>query len=147
MLTVDHGIIIVVSCCTELSFSALDNVSLNVLWSLLIDACYQTMCILQTFDEYPDGGCIIHKVASLSFHLELVDICCKGFLFSLPDFHEAQCVSMNISIAQLYTNRSFVSSQDLSKLMASVTNVHVNPLQFTLASLALLSLERSATVN
>ena len=29
------------------------------LWSFLIDMSYQTMGILQTFDEYPDGGCII----------------------------------------------------------------------------------------
>ena len=69
--------------------------------SFLIDASSQTMGILQTFDEYPDGGYIICKVASLSFHLEPVDICCKGFLFSLLDFHEAQGVSVNISIAKL----------------------------------------------
>ena len=58
------------------------------LWSLLIDASSQAMGILQTFDEYYDGDCIIHKVASLSFHLESVDVCCKGSLFSLLDFHE-----------------------------------------------------------
>ena len=37
--------------------------------------------------------------------------------------------------------------QDLSKLMASVTNVHVSPLNFTLVSLALLSFVRSAAFS
>ena len=59
------------------------------LWSFLIDVSRQTMGILQTLDEDPDGGCIICKVASLSFHLESVDVCCRGFLFSLLYFHEA----------------------------------------------------------
>ena len=44
-------------------------------------------------------------------------------------------------------NRSFISSQDLFEVMASVTSVHVNPLDFTLASLALLSMVRSAIVS
>ena len=70
------------------------------LWSFLIDAVSQTMGILQSFDEDSDGGCIIHKVASLSFCLELVAIHCKGFLFLLLDFHEAQGISMNINIAK-----------------------------------------------
>ena len=71
------------------------------LWSFLIDASGQTKGILQTFDEYPDGGYIICKVASLGFCPVMVDVCCKGFLFSLLDFHEAQGVSMNISTAKL----------------------------------------------
>ena len=58
------------------------------LWSFLIDVGGQTMGILQPFDEDLDGGCIICEVASLSFHLEPVDACCKRFLFSLLDFHE-----------------------------------------------------------
>ena len=41
----------------------------------------------------------------------------------------------------------FISSHDLSKLMASVTNVHVIPLNLTLASLAWLSLVRSEAVS
>ena len=44
-------------------------------------------------------------------------------------------------------NRSFILSQDLLKVMASVTNIHVNHLDFTLASLALLSLVRFAAVS
>ena len=71
------------------------------LWSLLIDVGGQTMGILQIFKEYPDGGCIFCKAASLSFCLELVDVCCNGFLFSLLDLHEAWDVSMNISTAKL----------------------------------------------
>ena len=101
MLTVEGGIIMAVSCCTALSFSTSEITSVSICGSFLIDASSQTKGILQTFDEDPDGGCIIHKVASLSFHLESVDVCCKGFLFLLLDFHEAWGVSMNISIAKL----------------------------------------------
>ena len=53
---------------------------------------------------------------------------------------------MNISIAKL-CNKSFISPQDLSKLKVSVTNVHINTLNFALVSLALLSLVRSAAVS
>ena len=59
------------------------------LWSYLIDVSCQTIGILQIFDKYPDSSCMIHKVASLSFHLESVDVFCKGFLFSQLSFHEA----------------------------------------------------------
>ena len=52
------------------------------LWSFLIDVGCQTMDILQTFDEDSDGGCIICEVASPSFHLELVDVCCKGLFLT-----------------------------------------------------------------
>ena len=44
-------------------------------------------------------------------------------------------------------NRSFISFQDLFKVMAFVTSVHVNPLVFALASLALLSMVRSAAIS
>ena len=47
---------------------------------------------------------------------------------------------MNISIAMFSNNKSFISSQDLFELIAYVTNVCVNSLDFTLASLALPSL-------
>ena len=70
------------------------------LWSFLIDVGSKTMGILQSFDEDSNGCHIIHKVASLSFHLELVDVHYKGFLFLLLDFHEARGVSMNISITK-----------------------------------------------
>ena len=65
-----------------------DSIS-ECLWSFPIDVGSQAMDILQTFGEDPDGGCIIHRVTSLSFHFELVGVCCKGFLFSLLNFHEA----------------------------------------------------------
>ena len=51
------------------------------------------------------------------------------------------------SMQSFSLNKSFISSQDLSELMASVSNVHVNPLDFVLASLALLSFVRSAAVS
>ena len=46
------------------------------------------MDIFQSFDEDPDDGSIISKVASLSFHFEVVDLSCEGFTFSLLDFHK-----------------------------------------------------------
>ena len=64
-----------------------DGIS-KCLWSLLIDVGSQAMNILQSFDEDSDGGSIILKVASLSFCFELVDVCCKGFLFSLLNLHQ-----------------------------------------------------------
>ena len=44
-------------------------------------------------------------------------------------------------------NKSFISSHDLFGVMASVTSVHIKPLDFILASIALLSLERSVAVS
>ena len=43
--------------------------------------------------------------------------------------------------------KSFISSQNLFKLIASATNVPVNPLDLALASLAQLSLVRSAAFS
>ena len=43
-------------------------------------------------------------------------------------------------------SKSFISSQDFSELIASETNVRVNPLDLASASLAQLSLVRSAAV-
>ena len=47
------------------------------MWSLLIYVGGQTMCILQTLNEYAESGCIICKVTLLSFCLESVDVSCK----------------------------------------------------------------------
>ena len=44
-------------------------------------------------------------------------------------------------------NKSIISSQDLSEVMASVINVWVNPLDLALASLDLLSFVKSAAVS
>ena len=44
-------------------------------------------------------------------------------------------------------NRSFISSQDFFEVMAFVTSVCIKALDFTFASLALLSLVRSAAVS
>ena len=55
---------------------------------------------------------------------------------------------MWISTLQSFNlNRSFISSHDLFREIASVTSVHVKPWNFALASLALLSLVRSAAVS
>ena len=62
---------------------------MSVLWSLLIEVGSKTMGILQSFYEDSDGSGIICKVASLSLHFKLMDVCCKGFLFSLLDLHKA----------------------------------------------------------
>ena len=59
------------------------------LWSFLIEVDNQTMSILQSFDEDSDGVCIICKITSLSFLFESGDVCCRGFLFSLRNPHEA----------------------------------------------------------
>ena len=58
------------------------------------------MGILQSFDKDSDGSGIICKVASLSLSFKLMDVCCKGFLFSLLDLHEVQGIGMDISIAK-----------------------------------------------
>ena len=70
------------------------------LWSLFIDVGGQTVGILQSFDEDSDGSSIIHEVTSLNLCFKLMDICSKGFLFSLLDLHEAWCVGMDVSIAK-----------------------------------------------
>ena len=101
MLTIDGGVIVVVSYCTVLSFSILDIVSLSICSPFSYMWVARTMGILQIFNEYPDGGCIIHKIAYLSFCLESVDICCEGLLFLLLDLHKAWSVSVDISIAKL----------------------------------------------
>ena len=51
------------------------------------------------------------------------------------------------ALQRLSLNRSFISSHDLFKEIASVTRVHVKPCDFTLARLALLSLVRSAAIS
>ena len=52
-------------------------------------------------------------------------------------------IGMNVSILC----KSFISSQDLSELIVSMTNVWVNPLNLAFTSLAWLSLVRSAAVS
>ena len=100
------------------------------------------MGILQTLDEYPDCSHIICEVTSFSCCLESVHICCEGLFFLLLDLHELWGVCVDIS-----HNRSFMSSQDLFEVMAYVTSVCINPLDFALVSLALLSLVRSAAIS
>ena len=63
-------------------------------------------------------------------------------------------ISMNgkvyiwISVLQSFSlNTSFISSHDLFDEIASVTRVYIKPHDFTLASLALLSLVRSAVIS
>ena len=86
MLTVEGGIIMAVSCHRALSLSTLEIASHECLLSFLIYAGSQTMDILQTFDGDPDGGCIIHKVVSLSFCLELSGCTLQGIPFLTAGF-------------------------------------------------------------
>ena len=51
-----------------------------------------------------------------------------------------------LALQSLSHSKFFILSQDLSELMASVTNVWLNPLDFALASLAQLLFVRSAAV-
>ena len=96
----------------------------------------QTMGILQSFDKDSDGSGIICKVASLSLCLKPVDICCKDSFShcSIPMKHE-EYIWM-LALQNLSHSKSFILSPDLSELVASMTNVWVNPLEFALASLA-----------
>ena len=54
---------------------------------------------------------------------------------------------MNVSITQFESSKSLISSYVFSELIASMSNVHVNPFDFALANLAQLSLVRSAAVS
>ena len=58
------------------------------------------MGILQSLAKDPDGSGIIYEVASFGFCFKLVNVCCKGFLFSLLDLHEVWGIGMDISIAK-----------------------------------------------
>ena len=103
---------------------------------------------LQSFNKNPNSGSIICEVASPCFGFEPVNICCKGFLFLLLNIHETCKVYVWILVLHnLSHSNSFISSQDLSELIASVTNVWVNPLNLAFASLSHLSLDRSAAVS
>ena len=53
----------------------------------------------------------------------------------------------NIALHSLTLSKSLMSSHVFSELIASMTNIHVNPHDFALASLAPLSLVRSAAVS
>ena len=95
----------------------------------------------------------ILMVAASFIKLHLLVSVLNQWMYAARDSSSCCCISTKhevrvwISALQSFShNKSFISSQDLSKLMASVTNVHVNPLNFTLASLALLLLVRSAAV-
>ena len=87
------------------------------------------------------------KLHLLASGLELMYICCEGILFSLLDFHELQVYMWIWALQSFSHNRSFMSSQDLFKVMAPMTSVHIKPHDFTLASLALFSLVRSVAVS
>ena len=80
----------------------------------------------------------------LSFCPELVDVHCEELLFLLLDLpwstrFECGYCHYNTSVI----TDPLISFQDLFKVMASVTNVCINPLDFALASLALFLLVRS----
>ena len=52
-----------------------------------------------------------------------------------------------LALQSLIHSKSFILSQDLSELITSITNVQVNPLDLSLASLAQLSFVRSAAIS
>ena len=52
-----------------------------------------------------------------------------------------------LALHSLSLSKALISSHVFSELIASVTNVHVNPFDFTLASLAQLSLVRSTAIS
>ena len=76
------------------------------------------------------------------------------WMYAARDAFSFSCISMKcevyvwiIALHHLSHSRSFISSQDLSELIASVTNVWVNALNLAFASLVQLSLFRSAAVS
>ena len=91
---------------------------------------------------------LLVKLHLLTYCFELMDVYCERFIFSLLDVHEAQYICMDISMWQSFSIRkSLISSQDMSKVMASIIRVQVNPLDLALARLALLSFVKSAAIS
>ena len=105
------------------------------------------MGILQSFDKNPNSSSSICKVASPCFGFEPVDVCCKGFLSFFLISMKCQVYVWILALHSLSHSKSFISSQDLLELIASVTNVWVNPLNFAFASFVQLSLVRFIAVS
>ena len=96
----------------------------------------------------------ILMVAASLVKLNLLASVLNQCTYAARDSFYCYWISMNckiymwISALQSFSlNRTFISSHDLFKEIASLTSVHVRPCDFTLGSLALLSLVRSAAVS
>ena len=138
---------VVVSCCTALSFLTLDIASLNICGPF----SYMQVARLWAFFK-PLMNMLI--VATSLVKLHLLASVSNQCTYTARDSFSYCWISMNhevymwISALKSFShNRSFMSSQDLFELMASVTSVCIKPHDFTLARLALLSLVRSAAIS
>ena len=147
MLTIDGGMMVVVSCCTALSFSTLDIALLSICGPF----SYMQVARLWAFFRPLMNILIVAASFVKLHHLASVLNQCT---YAVKDSFIHCWISMNcevylwISALQSFSlNRSFISSQDLFEVIASVTSVCVKPLDFTLSSLALLSLVRSAAIS
>ena len=147
MLTIDGWVMVAVSCCTALSFLTSEIVLLSICGPL----SYMCMARLWTlFKPWMN----IQIVAASFIKLHLLASVLNQCTYTVRDSFSHCCTSMNhviyvwISALQSFShNRSLMSSQDLFEVMASVTNVCIKPYVFTLASLAVLSLVRSAAIS
>ena len=146
MLTIDVGVMVAVSC-TALSFSTSDIALLSVCGAF----SYIKVAKLWAFFK-PLMNILI--VATSFVQLCLLVSVLNQCTYNTRDSFSHCWISMNHEVYMLILalqsfshNRSFISSQDLFQVMATVTSVHAKPLDFTLVSLALLSLVRYAAVS
>ena len=140
MLTADGGVMVAVSWCTVLSFLTSDIASLSICGPF---SHVQVARLWAFFNSLMN--ILIVAASFVKFHLlaSVLNWC----TYAAMDSFSHCWISMNhqvyvwISALQSFSlNRSFISSHDLFEVMASVNSVHVKPLDFALASLALLSL-------
>ena len=138
---------VAVSCCTSLSFLTSDIALLSVCGP------FSYMQVARLWASYkPLMNILIVATSFVKLHLlaSILNQC----TYAVRDSFSHCWISMNckvyvwiLALQSFSCNRSFISSQDLFEVMASVTSVCVKPHDFTLASLALLSLVRSAAVS
>ena len=147
MLTVDDGVKVAVSCCTALSFSTLDIALLSICGPF----SYMQVARLWPFFEPLVN---IQIVATSLMKICLLASVLNWCTYAARDSFSCCWISMNhevymwISALQSFgLNRSFISSHVLFEEMASVPSVYLKPCDFAFASLALLSLVRSAAIS
>ena len=135
-LTVDGRVMVAVRCCTALNFSTSDIVLLRIYGPF----SYLQVAMLQTFFK-PLLNILIEAASLVKLQLlaSVLNQCTCTARDSFP------CCW--IALQSFSLNRSFISSHDLFEEITSVASVHVKPYYFTLASLALLSLVRSAAIS
>ena len=146
MLTIDGGVMVAVSC-TAFSFFTLDI----ALLTFVVPSHNMQVARLWAFFKHLMNILIV----TTSFvKLHLLASVFKWCTYAVRDPFSHCWISMNhkvyvwiLALRSFSHNRSFISSQDLFEVMASVTSVCIKPLDFALASLALLSLVRSTVVS